>query len=321
MGKKRGYEKEEQKEYDEKKEKKKTRTANFSELSWESLLEREKELAKEEKEMGHLLNRKRAESTYIYGNNELRQQSTKRFRAEYAHSEVKREIERRTRAMEGNQPNAPVGQPKGGGKKSFREPPQERPQAVPQAGPQAGPPTEFQKQLMMQASASSSSSSAAAPSAPAPNVAFDPSLLANHLGVQMPPLEQEEPDKAKDEEPAPMQAFDPALLARRLSGSFMGISPAGLPGHSGLPGLGPAPTAGFTAPSALSATGVPGSLAGTPVSLANTPVQLRIPQAGHGSVLPVMPVVRPLQTAPVAPVASAPGASNVPLAFRNMMRK
>lgn len=59
-------------------------------------MEREKELAKEVRAMQDNLTRaRRAAGGEGYGSNEVRQINTRRLRAEYAHAEVKREIERR----------------------------------------------------------------------------------------------------------------------------------------------------------------------------------------------------------------------------------
>eukprot|EP00445_Apocalathium_hangoei_P081052 CAMPEP_0204172930 /NCGR_PEP_ID=MMETSP0361-20130328/44524_1 /ASSEMBLY_ACC=CAM_ASM_000343 /TAXON_ID=268821 /ORGANISM="Scrippsiella Hangoei, Strain SHTV-5" /LENGTH=160 /DNA_ID=CAMNT_0051131101 /DNA_START=11 /DNA_END=490 /DNA_ORIENTATION=+ len=101
MGKKRNHEADEGEEQPRtNKESKKTRTANFSDLSLDSLLEREVELANEVRQKQQELTDARRSKPLLYGNNEARQMNTRRLRAEYAHAEVKREIDRRFKAME-----------------------------------------------------------------------------------------------------------------------------------------------------------------------------------------------------------------------------
>lgn len=81
-------------------EDKKTRVASYSELSLDSLLEREVELANEVRQRQQELSDARRIKPLLYGNNEARQMKTRRIRAEYAHAEVQREIQRRFKAME-----------------------------------------------------------------------------------------------------------------------------------------------------------------------------------------------------------------------------
>jgi len=102
MGKKRNHDAEEEEHHQPQsnKESKKTRTSNFSELSLESLLEREVELANEVRQKQQALTDARRSKPLLYGNNEARQMNTRRLRAEYAHAEVKSEIERRYKALE-----------------------------------------------------------------------------------------------------------------------------------------------------------------------------------------------------------------------------
>lgn len=82
------------------KEEKKTRVANFSELSLDSLLDREVELANELRARQQEITDKRRQQPLMYGNSEARQMNIRRLRAEYAHAEVQREIQRRFRTME-----------------------------------------------------------------------------------------------------------------------------------------------------------------------------------------------------------------------------
>lgn len=78
-------------------EKKKTRVANYGQLSTETLLNKEQEVTRELVELQTELSHMRSNSATSYGNNQLRQMNTKRYRAEYALGEIKAEIERRAR--------------------------------------------------------------------------------------------------------------------------------------------------------------------------------------------------------------------------------
>jgi len=71
--------------------------ANYTKLSTETLIQKEQEVTRElcqlQTELAHMRSSKMA----LYGNNELRQMNTKRYRAEYALGEIKAEMERRNR--------------------------------------------------------------------------------------------------------------------------------------------------------------------------------------------------------------------------------
>lgn len=83
-------------EPDVKERKTRSEHANFSELSQGRLVVREHELAKEARAMQDTLTRaRRACGGQGYGSNDVRQLNMKRMRAEYAHAEVRGEIERR----------------------------------------------------------------------------------------------------------------------------------------------------------------------------------------------------------------------------------
>eukprot|EP00429_Kryptoperidinium_foliaceum_P102624 CAMPEP_0176246094 /NCGR_PEP_ID=MMETSP0121_2-20121125/32273_1 /TAXON_ID=160619 /ORGANISM="Kryptoperidinium foliaceum, Strain CCMP 1326" /LENGTH=105 /DNA_ID=CAMNT_0017585729 /DNA_START=155 /DNA_END=469 /DNA_ORIENTATION=+ len=100
MGKKRKLDEDEEEQPKGRKEDKKTRVANFSEMSLDRLLEREVELAEEVRQKQKELSDARRVKPLLYGNNEARQMKTRQLRAEYAHAEVQREIQRRFKAKE-----------------------------------------------------------------------------------------------------------------------------------------------------------------------------------------------------------------------------
>jgi len=102
MGKKRNHERnDDPPEFATENEKKKTRCANYGQQSTETLLIKEQEVTKELVDLQTELSHIRSASTVSYGNNELRQMNTKRYRAEYALGEIKAEIERRARKKMG----------------------------------------------------------------------------------------------------------------------------------------------------------------------------------------------------------------------------
>lgn len=88
-------------EHKTEKESKKTRSANYSKQSTETLLEKEQEATKQLLDLQTELSHMRAASSVTLGNNELRAMNTKRYRAEYVLGEIKAEIERRARKRMG----------------------------------------------------------------------------------------------------------------------------------------------------------------------------------------------------------------------------
>lgn len=101
MGKKRNIAADEPPEYATESEKKKTRSANYSQLSTETLLIKEQEATQDLVKVQTELERMRTNIGIHYRSDPLRQMNTKRYRAEYALGEIKAEIQRRARRKQG----------------------------------------------------------------------------------------------------------------------------------------------------------------------------------------------------------------------------
>lgn len=102
MGKKRKeVVEEEPPEFATENEKKKTRSANYSQLSTETLLVKEQEATQNLVKLQAELERMRTNIGIHYRSDPLRQMNTKRYRAEYALGEIKAEIQRRARRKMG----------------------------------------------------------------------------------------------------------------------------------------------------------------------------------------------------------------------------
>jgi len=102
MGKKRKEEREDEPpEFATENEKKKTRSANYSQLSTETLLVKEQEATQNLVKLQAELERMRTNIGIHYRSDPLRQMNTKRYRAEYALGEIKAEIQRRARRKMG----------------------------------------------------------------------------------------------------------------------------------------------------------------------------------------------------------------------------
>jgi len=121
------------------KEARKTKAANYPDLSYESLCQLKDELTRDFQETQLALTKLRSDSPFLYGNDRLRQMNTKRYKVEHNLREVQNEIQRRIKNGEvpaDYVPKPQVGppQPKVG--------PQPRPigaQAQGQTGQQAWP--------------------------------------------------------------------------------------------------------------------------------------------------------------------------------------